>query len=63
MLSPTEIIVEKIWTELFHLEKITPNDNFFEMGGDSIMTLTMLFQINDILGVTDRKSTRLNSSH
>ena len=61
MLSPTEIIVEKIWTELFHLEKITPNDNFFEMGGDSIMTLTMLFQINDILGVTLRPEVLMNA--
>jgi len=51
MLSSTETIVGKIWAELLHLDEVNPEDNFFEMGGDSLMILTMLFRVSDVLGV------------
>jgi len=51
MFSSTEAIVGKIWAESLCLNRIDPNDNYFEMGGDSLTILTMLFQVGDALDV------------
>jgi len=61
MLSSTESIVGKIWAELLQVDQIQPQDNFFEMGGDSLMALTMLFQIGDVLGVEIRLETLMDA--
>lgn len=50
-LTQTEIVVSKIWGEVLQHDRIGPGDNFFELGGDSIMTMMVLFQVNDILHV------------
>jgi acyl carrier protein len=50
-LLPTEIKVGEIWMEALQLEKINPDDNFFEQGGDSLMTMMMLFRVSDVLNV------------
>ena len=51
MFSSTETIVGKIWAELLHLDKINPDDNFFAIGGDSLMTIEMLIRTGDAFGV------------
>jgi len=51
MLLSTEAIVGEIWSELLNLDKVNAYDNFFEIGGDSLMTLTMLFNVGYILEV------------
>jgi acyl carrier protein len=51
MLTSTEIIIGKIWSELLQLEAINSDDNFFEMGGDSLMTMEMLIRVGEALGV------------
>ena len=50
-LSPTEITVAEIWMEALQLDKISPDDNFFERGGDSLTTMMMLFRVSDVLNV------------
>ncbi|RUS95014.1 hypothetical protein DSM106972_091740 [Dulcicalothrix desertica PCC 7102] len=40
--SETEKILCKIWAEVLGIETVNPNDNFFEMGGDSIITLQIV---------------------
>ena len=50
-LSQTEIAVSEIWMEALQLDQINPDDNFFERGGDSLMTMMMLFRVSDVLNV------------
>ena len=50
-LTPTESVVRGIWEEILQQENIGPEDNFFEHGGDSIMTMMVLFQVSEVLGV------------
>jgi len=50
-LSQTEITIGEIWMEALQLDQINPGDNFFERGGDSLMTMMMLFRISDVLNV------------
>ena len=50
-LSPTEIIVGEIWMEALQLDGINPDDNFFEMGGDSLTSMMMLFRLSDALNM------------
>ncbi|MDR0311185.1 MAG: phosphopantetheine-binding protein [Acidobacteriota bacterium] len=49
--SPTEITVGEIWMETLQLDRIAPGDNFFAQGGDSLMTMMVLFRVSDILNV------------
>ena len=49
--SQTETIVGEIWAEALQLEEINPDDNFFGQGGDSLMTMMMLFRVCDVLNV------------
>ncbi|MBW4507535.1 MAG: amino acid adenylation domain-containing protein [Scytonematopsis contorta HA4267-MV1] len=41
-ISETEEILCKIWTDVLGLEAVHPDDNFFEMGGDSIISLQIV---------------------
>jgi acyl carrier protein len=50
-LTETERIVSGIWSEVLQQDKINPEDNFFELGGDSLMTMMVLFRVNDDLHV------------
>ncbi|MBN2420444.1 MAG: hypothetical protein JXL81_13730 [Deltaproteobacteria bacterium] len=50
-LTKTETIVSRIWADVLQLDKINPEDNFFELGGDSLMTMMVMFQVNDKLYV------------
>ena len=38
--------IEKIWSEVLNIEKIGINDNFFEIGGDSLNSITILAKLN-----------------
>ena len=50
-LTQTESAVSRIWAEVLEKNKIMPEDNFFEQGGDSLMTMMVLFRVNDTLRV------------
>jgi len=46
----TEVTLADIWKELLKLDKISVNDNFFEIGGNSILTVRMLSSVKRQLG-------------
>jgi amino acid adenylation domain-containing protein/non-ribosomal peptide synthase protein (TIGR01720 family) len=45
--NATEEILGKIWAEVLGLEAVHLNDNFFEMGGDSIISLQIVSRSRD----------------
>lgn len=49
--TDTERILHKIWLEVLNLEDISINDDFFDVGGDSILTTKLLSKIRKKLGV------------
>jgi len=50
-LTQTESVVCTIWSEVLQLDEINPEDNFFELGGDSLMSMMVLFRVNNELNV------------
>ncbi|MDR0841857.1 MAG: condensation domain-containing protein [Acidobacteriota bacterium] len=61
MPSRTEAVIGEIWAELLRLDKISPQDDFFEMGGDSITLMTMLFRTGDVFDVEIRPATVMDA--
>jgi thioesterase domain-containing protein len=43
-------IVTEIWKRVLQLESIGPNDNFFEVGGDSALAVQLFSEIGNICG-------------
>ena len=41
--------IETIWKEVLQLDFINPDDNFFEIGGDSLASLVLISSVNKIL--------------
>ena len=44
--NETEIFMEKIWSDLFHSKATDIDANFFELGGDSLLAIKLIFLIN-----------------
>lgn len=44
--TPTEMELEALWRSLFGYDKIGVNDDFFELGGDSLKAITLLRRIH-----------------
>jgi amino acid adenylation domain-containing protein len=47
----TELAVAEIWKRVLELDAVDRNADFFDLGGDSLMTLNLMFEIEDVLGV------------
>lgn len=45
-------IILEIWRELLGVDSIAPSDNFFSLGGHSLMGTMMIARIRDRLGIT-----------
>ncbi|MBR8834795.1 MAG: amino acid adenylation domain-containing protein [Stigonema ocellatum SAG 48.90 = DSM 106950] len=43
--TPTESILAKIWTEVLNIKSVGIQDNFFDLGGDSLLSVHLLEQI------------------
>ena len=50
-MSTIEHSVRSIWVKFLNLENIDHEGDFFELGGDSILALNMLFETSAELGV------------
>jgi len=48
--------IESIWKEVLQLDSIKPSDNFFEIGGDSLSSLVLVFKINTALHLNIKTS-------
>jgi hypothetical protein len=54
--NPTEAALARIWSETLGLERIGVNDDFFELGGDSLMVIKVVSKANkEELGVTTKQ--------
>ncbi|MBN2772997.1 MAG: non-ribosomal peptide synthetase, partial [Prolixibacteraceae bacterium] len=49
--SQIESQLTEIWKELLNLEKISTSDNFFDLGGDSMLAVTMVTKIKQLLNL------------
>jgi myxalamid-type nonribosomal peptide synthetase MxaA len=50
-LTQTESVVYSIWSDVLQIDEINPEDDFFALGGDSLMTMMVLFRVNNELHV------------
>jgi acyl carrier protein len=48
-LSATEQVVASVWSEVLNLEQIGTDENFFDLGGDSILIVQVRSQVESIL--------------
>ncbi|HNW56145.1 MAG TPA: amino acid adenylation domain-containing protein [Bacteroidales bacterium] len=51
VLSPTESVIYSIWCKILKHENISVNDNFFDLGGDSLKAVTLMARIKSELKV------------
>ena len=47
--GPIETAIGRIWTEFLHLERVGRNDDFFDLGGHSLIALRVIGEINKTL--------------
>ncbi len=55
IVAPTndmETIIAKIWTDIMERERISIHDNFFDMGGHSLLAIQIVTQLSHILNQT-----------
>jgi amino acid adenylation domain-containing protein/non-ribosomal peptide synthase protein (TIGR01720 family) len=52
--TPMERVLQGIWENFFHIDKIGIKDNFFELGGDSLKAMTLSAKIQERLHVEIR---------
>jgi len=54
--NPTEAALVEIWGRVLEIERIGVNDDFFDLGGDSLMVIKVVSQANKAgLGVTTKQ--------
>ena len=54
--NPTEAALVAIWSRVLEIERIGVNDDFFDLGGDSLMVIKVVSQANKAgLGVTTKQ--------
>lgn len=44
-MSPTEAILVDIWQDVLGVQDVAIDDDFYDLGGDSLMTTRMLVQL------------------
>ncbi|WP_156100742.1 type I polyketide synthase [Gillisia sp. Hel_I_29] len=49
--SPTEKQLQIIWVDFFKLERIGIQDDFFDLGGDSLKAITIMKRISNVFGI------------
>lgn len=49
--TPAEEIIAQIWAELLHLDRISIYDNFFEIGGHSLLAMQLIYRLNEAFEV------------
>lgn len=49
--TPTEALVAAVWRELLQLDAVSITDNFFEVGGHSLVATQVVHELNARTGV------------
>jgi len=47
--SEVERAIAKIWLEILHLEQVGINDNFFDLGGNSLLMVQVNYKLREVL--------------
>ena len=50
-MTDTQKSVAAIWRDLFKLTGVGPNDDFFDLGGDSLTGVALLLRVKETFGV------------
>jgi hypothetical protein len=61
-LGDLEIALAAIWAEMLKLERVGRHDDFFALGGQSLLALRVLFRVNDCFQTELSVSTLLEHS-
>jgi len=48
--NDVERALSQIWSDLLGVEKVGSHDNFFDLGGNSLNSITLAFKINELMG-------------
>ncbi|GIJ29456.1 hypothetical protein Vqi01_46180 [Micromonospora qiuiae] len=49
--TPAELAVAEVWTQLFNLPRVGRDDDFFDLGGHSLLTLRAIAMLRDRHGI------------
>ncbi|MFZ2752436.1 MAG: phosphopantetheine-binding protein, partial [Lysobacteraceae bacterium] len=49
--TPIEEVLAVIWIELLGVERVGIHDNFFDLGGHSLMAMRLIAAVRDTLGI------------
>ncbi len=49
--TPTEEVVAGVWADVLGLDRVGVHDSFFELGGDSIVSIQVVARVRALLGV------------
>ena len=49
--SPIEEALAEVWSEVLGIDRVGTNDDFFDLGGHSMLAVRMLSSVHDVLGV------------
>jgi acyl carrier protein len=55
-ITDRERVVARIWCEAFNLDRVGIDDNFFDLGGDSMIATTIALAVSDELGIDFKPS-------
>jgi amino acid adenylation domain-containing protein len=50
--TDTELLLARIWSDVFDLPEIYRHDDFFDLGGDSLAAATVAVHVHSALGIT-----------
>src|SRR5512133_1814541 len=50
-MTDTEMAIQKMWRETLKIEHISVNDNFFDIGGNSILIISLASKIEKLFNV------------
>jgi acyl carrier protein len=50
LLTPTEQTIAEIWRDLFGVANVTPSNNFFDLGGNSLTAVKFLSRVEKKFG-------------
>jgi acyl carrier protein len=49
--TPTEEVLAAIWAEVLKVDRVGVHDNFFALGGHSLMAMRMVARVRELLGI------------
>jgi hypothetical protein len=48
--TPTETLIARVWANALGLERVSATDNFFEIGGHSLLSMRVVHEIHQLTG-------------